>query len=394
MATRAQLKAQAEAELLAQQATEEIVDAGQLSPVLAALRAKFGLTETDFDASVYVYLCDGDDAGNEYRVWETDDADTYNLKTIARKHGSGRYRLRVYATDSEGRKVLAINRVQGIRLTPEEDATVARAKEAAKNPQMQPANNDDMRGIMREMMGGFQSTLAAALASRPAQADPFEQMAKLASMMKTLAPAQPVAPAPDLLSLLGLLEKLKNITGGNTPADASATEMLLMKAADAFLPAVAQGLNKQNEEQPSPHYVQPAIAPLPAPSLDEEQEQMKLLEQMKLKMFSLQLMAANKAQARGVAPGVYAETIYDNFDEADIQAVATNPEWFSIMCQAVPDCAGRQAWYESVRAKLIEMALEDELLFRDAGGNLTLEADSGKTIEPTPEGAPNGPAIA
>lgn len=371
--TKAQQKALADAEAKAQEEYADIVDAASLEPALQALRSKFNLGDGELDdVSVYVYLCNADESGNDFRVWESDDPDAYNLKSIARKFGSGRYRLRVYAGNGQGSKPCIINRVQGILLSPDEDAAVTAAKAVAKNPVSAPVNNGaDMLGAIDRMMSGFQTALTAALA-RP-QIDPLAQMTQLAGLLKSLQPATPANPMADLPGLLQTLKTLKDITAGDASGETSATERLMLKAADAFLPAVAQGMQKQN----APAADAPTAAlPAPVEPLTEEQEAMKLMEQMKIKAFQLQLMAANKAAARGVQPAAYAETIYDAFDDADVQSLII-PDWFEQMCAAVPACAQHAEWYRQLRAALVTYAVEDDLLAQDADGNLTLPVESG-----------------
>jgi len=362
-------------------AVDEIVIPQEMADILDAesaknaLRDKMGI-DSDIEATVHVYMNDPE-TKLDYKIWQGD-ADSYSLETLAKVFGSGVYRVKVYARNTEGYKPLMFNFLQPWKLSPEQEMKVAAAKEAAKSPPAALAQNStDMRDMMREMMNGFQATLSTAL-QRP-QVDPFSQMEKLAGMMKALqpAPAATVAPGPDLPALLGMLKTLKDITGSGVPEGASTSEALLLKAADALMPALAEGMKKQQTMQPAQNA---EVLPINA-ALDDEGQQMELMQRMKILAFQMQLKAANKAAARGVNPGEYAETIYDAFDEDDIEGFALNANWFELICQAESGCSAHNAWYNDVRNKIINMALEDGILERGADGGLTVAADSGTSEE-------------
>jgi hypothetical protein len=375
---------------LTQELMADIVDAQGLAPELSKLRAKFEVDGGELEVSVYVYLCNADGQGNDFRVWESNDPDTYDLKSIARSFGSGRYRLRVYAGASDSTKPCVINRVQGVLLTPAEDAKIAAAKEAIKNPQVAPVHNGtEMRELMREMMDGFQQTVAKLIPAQPAVVDPLAQFEKMASVMKSMMPTAPAPSEPGLEKFLGMMKTFKELTGGE---GASASEALMMKAADAFMPAIAEGL----KAKPSPAAAAPG-APGPAQiatELSEEEQMFNLKQQTKLIMFQLQLKAANKAAARGIAADAYAITIYDAFEEDDIQGIALSSNWFDLMCQTVPDCKANEAWFFNVRTALIELAVEDGILLRDAAGALTLPPEEGTSDDSLESKSPNGTADA
>lgn len=378
----------------------DFIDTESLSPALEAIKAELGI-EGDVDCSIHVSLLDADGEGNEAKVWQGNETD-YNLEAIARKFGSGRYRIMGYVKRPDGSRPRAFNRVQGWMLSPEDQAKVNRAREAAKNPppeQNAQPGASDTRGLIREMMLGMQETLAAAM--KP-QANPLEQMQQLAAVMKTLMPATTAAPVADpftqLAGLLGIMEKLKGVTGGNVPDGASASETLLLEAARTVLPALASGLQKQTQHAPPVQTEQPAQEErkaLPAPSAEQaltEEDEMEIMKRARLAMFQVQLNAANRAAARGAIAVEYAETIYDVFDDSDIENFALDPNWFALLCEALPACKAHEAWYAQVRDKIVAMAIEDGILQRDAAGALTLAGESGTTGQSSPEKDGHGPA--
>lgn len=372
----------------------EIIDRDTLGPALGQIKSRLGIAD-DAAAQVYVYRVNADGEGHDFRVWESNDPDSFNLKTIAQKFGSGGYRVAVYMPDAEGVNALRINSTQHILLTPEEESKVMAAKEAAKNPATAVHAGGDFQGAVQSMMAGFQSTVAQILdAHKAAPApDPFAMVERLAGVMKAMAPAAPavaaVDPMSNIKSTLELIALLKGAAGGD---GMSASEQLLMKAADSFLPAVAAGLSGKQSNAPAAGAAGAAALPAPVMTeqIDEEENDMKVMAQLKFQAFKMQLKAANKAAARGVPADAYADTIYDAFEDDDIRGLATEAAWFDLMCNAVPECAPHKAWYDSVRAAVIEMAVEDGLLVRDAAGGLTAAPDSGTTTLDSEPGAALG----
>jgi hypothetical protein len=363
----------------------DLVDYETLSPALESLRETLGI-EGEIESSVHVYQIDLD-SKLEYKIWQGAD-EGFNLESLAKVHGSGQYRIKVYVRRPDGTKPLQYNRVQGWTLSPDDEMRVQAKKFAAKNPQAAPPahNGSDTRELIREMMAGFQETVAKLIPAPAAPVDPFSQFEKFAGLMKLMMPA-PAPAAPDLVQLLSMMKTLKEITGVE---GASGSELLMLKAADAFMPAIAEGLKAKTGTAPGA-----PGAPGPAQlgeEISEEEQMFNLKQQMKLTMFQLQLKAANKAAARGVAADVYADTIYDAFEEDDIQGIALAPNWFALMCETVPECKVNEAWYFNVRTALIDLAVEDGILVRDAAGALTLPPDEGTTDEPSQPKSPDGSA--
>ena len=87
-----------------------------------------------------------------------------------------------------------------------------------------------------------------------------------------------------------------------------------------------------------------------------------------LDLWKLQLKTANRAAERNVLPADFAESVYAMVPDTVLLGMATDPQWFALLCANVPDCAKFEAWYNGVRAKLIELAVEDGILTKDEKG--------------------------
>lgn len=365
----------------------DLLDSGSLALLREALSI-----DDETETTVHVYRVNPE-TKMDAKIWDGD-ADAFNLAGLAKVFGSGQYRVKVYVRNPDGYKPLRYNRIQEWELSPEDESRVSAARWAAKNPSAVPPPKADVNTgeIIERMMLGFQQTVGQMLtALQPAaQPNPMEQMKQLAEVMRIMAPppqSATVAPDPftQLTGMLGMMEKLKTITKSDIPDGASASETLMLRAAEAFMPALANGLTKApapvNGAQPAPAAL-PAPAPSPTsdqPALTEEQELMKATEALKLMKFKAALVVANKNAARGVPAAEYAEEIYDLFDEEDIVNIATEPQWFEIMVQVAPGCAAHREWYAALRARLIALALEDGLLEQGADGALTAAGEAGIT---------------
>lgn len=337
----------------------EYVDVESLMPALDIIRGELAI-EGDLDCAVHVSKLDVDGAGIEMKVW-TGDPDDFNLEALARRFGSGQYRVAVFVKKPAGPRVRYINKIQAWKLDPGDEAKL----ELLRNPPP-PAPPPDTAAMMREMMTGFQSTIAGILTAQATapKADPFEQMGKLAGIMRDLnPPAAPVALAPaqpDFMSVLNMVKTFNDVTGAGrsaVPEGASASETLMLEAARSVLPALAQGLNKQ-AAQPQP---QPAQALAPPVLTDEQAEQ-----EEKIMMLQLKLHAANRAASKGADADEYAATIYDAFDDDDLISLCNSAAWFDQLCDLVPACKAHESWYRKVHAAIVTMAGEDGLLTVDA----------------------------
>ncbi len=363
----------------------EIIDPASLLPALQSIKASLNISG-DMPVSVYVYKVNHDGEGNDFRVYESDDPEAFMLKNIAKRFGSGSYRVRVYCTDNDGMKTMRVNSIQHVLLDPEDESKAVAAREAAKNPPAPRAESgSDFAALAEIMRGGFHSLAAMQQVTPP---DPLVMLQRLGEVMRSITPPAPAALANPLDNLKSTLELIAMLKGAAGADGASASEQLLLKAADALMPALAAGMTKQNAPAAGPaDAIESPALPAPAgPQLSPEEEE-------KIMKLQFQLMLSNRAAARGVDPVKYAETIYDAFDDEDIQGTALNPDWFKIMCEANPECAAYAEWYAKARGAIIAMAIEDDLLVYNTEGLLTLPVESGTTASAghiNPEGESNG----
>lgn len=373
-----------EIEQVADAVAPEYVDFQTLDAGLSAIRAKLGI-EGEADETCHVSMLDPEGKGPDAKVW-IGDPENFDLQSIAKTHGSGSYRIMVYMKMPDGHKVRQINTVQAWRLSPEDESRVIAAKAAALNPP-EPKAQDSNMALANVMAQGFQhlGELLIKQGQKP-EIDPMAQMTALAGVIKTIMPSAPSAPANPLsgfAEVLNMVKLFNDATGaGKTtlPPDADVSTALLMKGMEMFGPVVQKAVEQKAASVPIA--TQPAAPALEAPkaTTDEPEEYM---------LFKLQLKMANKSAASGSDPVDFADSIFSVLPDNVLHGMALDPNWFVFLTNAVPECKEHQAWYESVRNALIEIAVEDGVFVRDASGALTLAPDGAQNGETTSKDSPD-----
>ena len=354
---------------------EDFYNYDAMAPRLAEIRADLGI-EGEMDATARVYKVTPGAKRNP-EVWEGL-PEQYDLHRIAQDHGSGEYRYILWVRDTTGMKVRRMDYTLAVMLTPREEGALNAARLAATNPNAAPApqsNAGEIRDAISGMMAGFQETVRALVQNRP---DPMEEMQRMATIMKMFQPA-PAAAGGDFVSMLNMVKTFNDVTGAGKsaiPVDADPSTAILMKAIDAFGPALADNMSKRASAPP------PALPAPAGPQLTTDQEEDLLL-------FKLQLKAACKAAARGANPEGYADTIYSMLPDDAIVNLVSDPQWFAYLCNAVPECGAHSAWFDAVRNGIVKIGLEVGDLVQD-NANLRLATESDNVLESDLKADTNG----
>ncbi|MDE2020655.1 MAG: hypothetical protein KGJ13_09995 [Patescibacteria group bacterium] len=358
----------------------DYIDFDTLNPALEQIKADLNITG-DADVDCHVSLLNADGAGNEYKVWQGD-PDQYDLEKIAKQHGTGQYRIMVYMKIPSGHKVRKLNKVQGWKLSADDEAALA----LKKNPPPE-KSGDGGNAIATMMVQGFQQLgeLIVKATQKP-EVDPLKQMEALAGIMRTVMPpaVAPVSAQPNFMELLNMVKLFNEATGANAPKLPEGTDSstaLMMAGMDMFKPVIAKAMEQKVAQAPAA--VAPAQPALPAPEAQAAQP-----ESEDFMLFKLQLKAANKAAANKADPADFADTIFNILPDEVLHGMAFDPAWFSYLVKAVPECEPHKAWYEAVRNALIEIAVEDGVFVRGADGGLTLAPEDGhNAANPIPDAA-------
>ncbi len=320
------------------------------------------------DAIVKVFKCGGPSSGGGRGVMTVRDAWLYQCpphefdeELLQSGYGPGKYRIRMYGTNADGRygslmnKVLEVGPVAPWRANGGERPGVAGVTVNAGSSDIAKAMADALApliGAMATMMQHGQGN---------SRKEVIEEMRAMAEIMR---PAQAVDPLGNLGGLKAVMELAKSFAGN---ADAgglteeSGPYAVLMKALETF-----GGMMNAAKEQaqlagqprqlaaPAPAEPQPAPVAQPAaqPAASAEEEQMKTFLQMQLALF------LNAAKAEG-NPEIYAGLIVENAPEKLLDLMEA-PTWFEELCKLAPDFAQYKPWCEQVRNIAMEALKETE----------------------------------
>lgn len=229
------------------------------------------------------------------------------------------------------------------------------------------------------------------LIDRP-QKSTLDLLGELKMMREVFAPPPGVAAAPattpmdelkKMFEFNAMLDKLRG-SGGGDSGGGSVWGEAMAKLVEQFAPSIVETLKagaaaKAAGVDPAPAQltapVQPAaVDPIPnnnpaasgAPVQPAGEIDMNL--QLKLALSAL----ASKAQANA-DPALYAHVVYDNLpDDATIIDLCTRIDWFEYLCKVNDAIKPFHAWFISLRADLVNVAIEDGLL--DATGRVKTAA--------------------
>jgi hypothetical protein len=279
-------------------------------------------------------------------------------------YGPGKYRIRMYGTNADGRygslmnKVLEVGPVAPWRANGESrmngsgsvtvnagSSDIAKAMADALAPLI-----GAMAGMMKQDTGNSRKEV-------------IEEMRAMAEIMR---PAQP-DPLGNLGGLKAVMELAKSFSGGGDSGgltEESGPYAVLMKALETFgammQTAREQGAAIKNENlqlsapDPKPGASQTVRTsePQPAaqPAAQAENEQMETFLKMQLALF------LNAAKAEG-NPEIYAGLIVENAPEKLLDLMEA-PTWWDELVKLAPDFANHKPWCEQVRNIAMEALKE------------------------------------
>lgn len=225
---------------------------------------------------------------------------------------------------------------------------------ARKSPEQKPATEQSLTAA--DVARIVAESIKAAIPQR----DPLQEMTALAGIMKTIMPAPVADPArsTDPFAMMrGIIEITKMLQPEKTlPEGSSASDHALVKGLDLVGELFKQHMNQQAPSGAAVVPVGAAVAENPAlPSPTSEEEQMSM-------MVKLQLMAANREAANNTDPATYAEKIYALIPDEVLEMIAYEQNWFAGLTNILPDCEKHKEWYGKLRDKIVDLALEDEVL--------------------------------
>lgn len=321
---------------------EDTYGAEPLNDALEKLYSEMNIAEGV--AEVYVYKI-VPDTGAEARIWKGF-PDDYDLDNLAKRFGTGEYRVKVYVKQDSGRFAIKGNKTFHMLLDPVEEA----AAKLKQNPQ--PATQSQINADQMAIM--IANAVSAAMPKQP-QIDPMAQLSTLAGIFKQMAPNTPTPQsALNPLDIIKLVMEVRAMDKDdkNDPIDkgTNASSMdVILRLVDKFAPMFAQTLATSAGQQ--------TLAALPATSqpqqiqdqptqTDEGAEAMNKLK-AGLSFLVMQAKAGND-------PGTYAGVTIDNVPADALKQIIENPQWIEYLSQFEPEIKNHATWFEEFRLAIIE----------------------------------------
>lgn len=325
--------------------TDDTLSAETLNPALESLYAELGIGAAQQEATVHISLLDSDGKGTEANVWRGD-PDDYDLESLAKRFGSGQYRVKLYVKIETGQKVLKANKIFAWKLSRDEEAALL-APLTVPIQQMQMQPQQDIAAIVSAVMAQM----------RPVETvNPMVQLKELAEVMQAMQPKHAPA-AVDQMGMMRntieLISMAKEMAGGGGGGETNSND-LLMAAMKNFAPVftqvigqkVAQDAQQAQQAQQLPQAVPPAQLPgaVPVAPITEEQKEMNL--KLVSGLSFLCMMAKN-----GAAHETYAEMVLDNVPPDTLESLMANPDPVAFLGNFHADVLNHRAWFEAVIAE-------------------------------------------
>ena len=306
---------------------------------------------------VHVYLIEPE-TREEPKIW-SGTTDDYDLDTLSKQFGSGRYRIKAYGPHPDtGKYALRLNQVVPCRLTPEADAKLKAMREGRAMPGDAAAITPDAIRVM------IAETVRAAQPAQPAIG--LRDLVELAKAMQPAYPVQAaVQAAPDPLSMIRVLASaMRDLQPDRDPIDGGVNAGpfdLVMKLVDKFGPLYADAMKAQSPggaggvamlppgplavQQPAPRAGNAGNgAPLqPSPGEDDVM--------LRLKMGLAFLV--NQAESDN-DPATYAAVIVDNVPPDDLQKMLAASDWIEQLAKFAPAVANHRKWFEDLKVEVKE----------------------------------------
>lgn len=340
--------------------SEDTFSAETLNPALAAIYQEMGYGEgEDGNPTVHVSMLDADVKGNEANIWKGD-PDEYDLEALAKKFGSGQYRVRIYMTRPDGQRIHKANKVFVWKLSREDEAKL-KAPATTTTVPLEVTVTTAVAEAMKTFLPHMHAPAAA-----PAQS-PMEVMQMAIQMAKVMSPApQPQVNPMDMMrsmaEMMAIMRPEQNdepiARGGN-----AGTNDLILAIINKFGPLFSNALMQNMPPQAQTMSVVPAEqisyqAPAEAnnapagvtePATPTEQEtDVNFLAMQKLKMGVGFLIGQCKA---GGLPETYAEVVLDSVPPETIDQLLKEGDPYAWLLSIVPDVKEHEAWFKALFAE-------------------------------------------
>lgn len=339
----------------------EVIDTGdELQSALNELYAHADAAPTE--ALAHVYYIDAD--GEEAKIWKGEISE-YDLDSLARQHGSGKYRLRVYVKTEAGNFGQKLDKVFPYRLPAEVDARLRAIRKGEIQPQ---AAQGGAPALTAEQIG--LAVAAAIKAALPVQA-PINQLGMLqevAQIVRTLHVAPTVnntQPAVNPMEMLRLgVELARGNSGGDDDAPPRSGKTtaydLLARMVDRFAPAFIQAAQQsQGGNGAAPAQIADSTTVQAAGDKMSAENEAIVRLRAGLDFLIMQAQADND-------PETYAGMVMDNIPEADLIRFINGADPIAYLANVHPGVRQHEKWFKD----LLQIVKEEMTAPPDQGGEV------------------------
>jgi len=337
-----------------------------LNPALESLYVEMGVGDSG-EATVHVSKIDADNRGNEASIWKGD-PDQYDLEQLARKFGSGQYRVKVYVRLPTGQKVVKANKTFAWLLSSEEEA----ARVAPKNPAV------DIGATVANAIAEALRPLSQQIGV-PAQS-PMEMMRMAIDIAKAMAP--PPQPATDPVSqmhnMMEMMKMMRELQDDADPIDKginASTADVVLGLINQFGPAFKQVFSQAQQQQVGMGG-QPAMLaqnPIPGQNSGQQLPQQETMQVMPIPQNNNQAIEDLKKglgmlkafSTVGFAPEGYANMVLDQVPEETILEMMAQPDPVGQLAAIDPDLNNEphKTWFNALLTEckaILQEPIQDE----------------------------------
>lgn len=355
---------------------ETAINAETLNPALETLYQELGVT--DHDATVHVSRF-GEDK-NEYNIWRGD-PESYDLESIAKKFGSGQYRVKIYVRIPSGHKVKQAEKLIYWQLGPEDEARYKKAMKSIDdiaNERPAPPQQISMEDLVKLMTAGFNASIEKiATLIKPVPENPMNTLQGIREIATMFKPAQQANEMDGLSKMIiaKAVEKLFDDKPSVVNADGEVSPMgVLMRGIDVLGDAIVKKKEAENavtatqftpqggvmmNTPPSPVTETQVTTPISQPQVITPKPQMSASPDEINKVILDQSNMACAMAAAGIKPLTFAKSIYELAPDEVIDVLANDPGWFETLCAINPECKKHETWLKECRDLVLKMLDEE-----------------------------------
>lgn len=338
---------------------EESYTGESIAPALQALYSELGI-EGDGEATVHVSMLAPDGKGIEAGVWRGT-PDEYDLEQIAKQHGSGQYRVKIYVRNPDGSKPCRANKVFAWKLSPDDER---KRMEASQPKPMQQPEQMPMDALLAGMTKAIVEGIKAVIPAQPQAPSRKEMLEELSLMAAMFKPA--AGSGNDFQTTLSQFTKFQEIVKSMTPDRVLTKDgeidygAVIMKGLEVFGNAVAAARDGKLQVPAGQLPEMPVAVPVnsaPVVMPPVTQQPTELDEAMLL--LKAQLKIAVTMAKSGGDPAAFADSIYELLPDEAINILQNDANWMDKLADVNPDVRQHAEWFGKVRDAILQLEAEN-----------------------------------